>query len=250
MKQEKTYNYEIYNQIWRVGDVQNPKSWSFWEITKHFKGKKNLEIGAGNYPKIPIKDSYFLDISESAVKKMEKLGGKAVVGDGVTLPFKDNFFDLIVATHVLEHIEDDKKAFSEIARVLNPSGIFLFSVPLRMELFSKADIAVGHKRRYEIKELGDLLFKNNLKILKYRPPSFYLELINSLGGFFGFKNAFIDKKNILPAVKRLPTTIFNFFSKIMAFLERKGAPPWKTDIEDLFNYKGKKITLFCQKKAT
>ena len=33
------------------------------------------------------------------------------------MPFKDNSFDFLLCNHVLEHIEDDQKAISEIYRV-------------------------------------------------------------------------------------------------------------------------------------
>jgi SAM-dependent methyltransferase len=34
------------------------------------------------------------------------------------LPFKDEIYDVIFASHVLEHIRDDRQAISEIRRVL------------------------------------------------------------------------------------------------------------------------------------
>ena len=46
------------------------------------------------------------------------------------LPFADNSYDFIFASHVLEHIADDVKAISEICRVLKPSGIAVLPVPI------------------------------------------------------------------------------------------------------------------------
>ncbi len=43
---------------------------------------------------------------------------------------KDNSFDLVICSHVLEHIPDDKKALREIYRILNPGGIALLQVPI------------------------------------------------------------------------------------------------------------------------
>lgn len=43
----------------------------------------------------------------------------------------DNHTDIVIAIHVLEHIEDDIKAMAEIYRVLRPGGWALFMVPLR-----------------------------------------------------------------------------------------------------------------------
>lgn len=46
------------------------------------------------------------------------------------LPFPDATFDLVVASHVLEYPEDDRKAIAEIRRVLRPDGIAALPVPL------------------------------------------------------------------------------------------------------------------------
>jgi SAM-dependent methyltransferase len=42
--------------------------------------------------------------------------------DMTNIPFDENYFDLIVANHILEHIPDDKKALSELHRVLKVNG--------------------------------------------------------------------------------------------------------------------------------
>ncbi|MCB1681664.1 MAG: class I SAM-dependent methyltransferase [Rhodospirillales bacterium] len=50
--------------------------------------------------------------------------------DITAMPFKDNDFDIVICSHVLEHIPDDRKAMSEILRVLKPSGKAMLMVPL------------------------------------------------------------------------------------------------------------------------
>ncbi|MCO6565369.1 MAG: class I SAM-dependent methyltransferase [Apibacter sp.] len=54
-----------------------------------------------------------------------------VKADILDLPFKDNEFDVIFCNHVLEHIEDDAKAMSELYRVMRPGGWGIFQVPMR-----------------------------------------------------------------------------------------------------------------------
>ena len=46
------------------------------------------------------------------------------------LPFDDQSYDFVFASHVLEHIDDDQKALSEIRRVLKPHGIAVLPVPI------------------------------------------------------------------------------------------------------------------------
>lgn len=43
----------------------------------------------------------------------------------------NNIFDLIICSHVLEHIPGDSAAFSELGRILKPGGMGLLMVPIR-----------------------------------------------------------------------------------------------------------------------
>lgn len=52
-----------------------------------------------------------------------------VKADICNLPFENNSFDIVFCNHVLEHIEDDKKAMSELFRVLKPGGMGIFQIP-------------------------------------------------------------------------------------------------------------------------
>jgi SAM-dependent methyltransferase len=72
----------------------------------------------------------------------------SVRGDATALPLASGSIDLAVAFDVLEHIEDDKTAVAEIARVLRRGGTFLVSVPCDMRLWGAHDVACSHFRRY------------------------------------------------------------------------------------------------------
>ncbi len=50
--------------------------------------------------------------------------------DITTLPFPDARYDVVMAHHVLEHIDDDHRAIAELFRVLKPGGFAALSVPL------------------------------------------------------------------------------------------------------------------------
>ena len=56
-----------------------------------------------------------------------------VKADICDLPFEDNSYDVVFCNHVLEHIEDDKKAMSELYRVLKPGGFGIFQIPQDLE---------------------------------------------------------------------------------------------------------------------
>lgn len=61
---------------------------------------------------------------------------RAVQADG-RLPFDDGAFDAAVAVEVLEHIDGHDRFFAEVARVLAPNGIVLFTTPNILSLKSR-----------------------------------------------------------------------------------------------------------------
>ena len=74
--------------------------------------------------------SSFEDIDYWPVDLNPNAFGIKKIVDITNIPFDDDSFDLIMCTHVLEHIPDEKKAMSELYRVLKPkSGIAFLNVP-------------------------------------------------------------------------------------------------------------------------
>ena len=61
---------------------------------------------------------------------------RAVTSDG-RLPFDDASFDAAVAIEVLEHIDGHDRFFSEVARILRPGGIVMFTTPNILSLKSR-----------------------------------------------------------------------------------------------------------------
>lgn len=57
-----------------------------------------------------------------------------VKADILDLPFDDESFDVVICNHVLEHIEDDKKAMSELYRVMKKGGWGILQVPMKNSL--------------------------------------------------------------------------------------------------------------------
>jgi SAM-dependent methyltransferase len=57
-----------------------------------------------------------------------------VKADIQDMPFEDASFDMILCSHVLEHVDDDRKAIREIRRVLAPGGAALIQVPEEEQL--------------------------------------------------------------------------------------------------------------------
>ncbi|GLZ04056.1 hypothetical protein Acsp03_15220 [Actinomadura sp. NBRC 104412] len=98
-----------------------------------------------------------VDSSTTAVDLCLSQGIEAYHGDARYLPLPSRGQDLALAFNVLEHIEEDRDAAAEIARVLRPGGTALIAVPCDMALWSAHDVALGRVRRYSRLDLVDLL---------------------------------------------------------------------------------------------
>src|SRR5690242_9437722 len=106
-----------------------------------------------------------LDISEDAIAFCEEKGfGPVEHGDICAMPFAADSFDLVLATDVIEHVEEDDGALREIARVLRPGGTLLLTVPAFDLLWGLQDRVAQHKRRYRLKPLADKLTIAGLRV--------------------------------------------------------------------------------------
>ncbi len=70
------------------------------------------------------------------------------------LPLRADSIDVMVATDILEHLEDDIAALREFHRVLKPGGFAVITVPAFGQLWSEHDLALMHHRRYTAPQLA------------------------------------------------------------------------------------------------
>jgi ubiquinone/menaquinone biosynthesis C-methylase UbiE len=99
------------------------------------KDAKILDIGCrnGNLLKIFQDEGYInlygIDVSQKALDLVPE-GINTLLADIQNIPFENEFFDVVTATHVLEHCENPNDAVSEMIRVLKKGGLLFVEVPL------------------------------------------------------------------------------------------------------------------------
>jgi SAM-dependent methyltransferase len=124
---------------------------------------RTLEIGPGNGSHLLTED---LDDQQEyvALELRESLSDdigqghpnlRVVVGDcQARLDFPDDWFDRVLAIHVLEHLDNLPAALAEIARVLKPSGRFSVVIPaeggLGYALGRRLTVQRQFERRYNM----------------------------------------------------------------------------------------------------
>lgn len=105
-----------------------------------------------------------LDFSEEAIRFCAEKGlGTVRRGDITEMPFPDASFALVLATDIIEHVDDDVLALREIARVLRPGQSALVTVPAFPSLWGFQDVVSLHKRRYRMEPLLDRIRQAGLE---------------------------------------------------------------------------------------
>lgn len=73
-----------------------------------------------------------LDIGERLVARtMARAGSRGVVADACRLAFRDESFDVVISSEMLEHTEAPERAVTELARVLRADGLLVLTTPNR-----------------------------------------------------------------------------------------------------------------------
>jgi SAM-dependent methyltransferase len=99
--------------LWAIRDGRNELA---TKRILHFAPEKALRRALRNNPRYETADLYQTGVTHRA--------------DIRQLPLPDATYDVVIANHVLEHVDDDRRAVAELFRVLRPGGTALLTVPL------------------------------------------------------------------------------------------------------------------------
>ena len=112
----------------------------------------DIGCGDGNFTvlmakSLRAKEVYGVDISEKGVEMAKRKGVKAfkVDVDEENLPFNDNYFDVVTALEVIEHLFDPDHFLEEVYRVLKPNCIFVLSTPNLASIHNRIALLLGYQ---------------------------------------------------------------------------------------------------------
>jgi len=116
------------------------QDWLKQKIKEHVKKNKinYLDVGCGTGDLVEqiSKNECFekivgIDISPSMIKlcknKVNKKNVEFQIANIEDLKFSDNLFDIITCIHVMHHVQNIRKALSELSRVLKPNGVIIIT---------------------------------------------------------------------------------------------------------------------------
>ncbi len=219
--------------------------------------KKLLDIGCGPgaivnigyYNKFKDTQIYGIDNLKKNIGRIKKRFPQGVFNYSAAekLPFKDNYFDYILARHVLEHVDDIDKTLREIKRVTKNGATIMIAVPHeKMENVLKSldphYLGEGHhhQRMFTQKVIIDLLKKHGFKIIKvskekwplfvYTTSLYFLskftkhvEMEEQTGAFRLGKFRYLQAKSIYPILNIISGILSGlnytlpFFNKLIPF---------------------------------
>ncbi|OCX50701.1 methyltransferase type 11 [Mucilaginibacter sp. PPCGB 2223] len=172
--------YEKDDKGWRLLGAKY-KAQRIIEVSKGHTFNNVLEVGAGDGSILKLlSESNFareysaVEISESGVGRIKALqisNLKSIqVFDGYHLPFGDDEFDLVILSHVLEHVEHERILLRELRRVAKMCLIevpkdYRYGVDKRIKHF----LAYGHINMYTPTSLRYLLLTEGFTIAKDLP---------------------------------------------------------------------------------
>jgi SAM-dependent methyltransferase len=116
------------------------------------------------------------------------------------LPYENKSFDVVLASHVIEHIPNPAEIIKELGRVIRPEGILLIATPTKLPLFAWLDAFFHKMKKSNLGETQQAFTHKSLE--KTTLKSLHLP-----------KDSIIDKRGfrILSGRKKLPLENWKWF---------------------------------------
>ena len=130
-------------------------------------GMKVVELGCGNSDllsyvkeKYPDCEVYGLDFSEVVVKEMNEQFPDIYykVGDALKTPYQDNYFDVVMAGELIEHMENPDDLVKEMSRICKENGTISVSTPFR-ETTWRHEVPKEHIWEFDRQDMIDIFSK-------------------------------------------------------------------------------------------
>lgn len=175
--------YELEERHWWYAGLHELLLSTIREISGNVRTLKILDAGCGTGFMLKglerFGNAFGIDISETALEYCRRRGLRRVARSSVTaLPFADESYDVVLSADVLYHrdVGDDRRALSEIHRVLKKGGVLVMHVPAYEHLRRGHDERVHTRHRYTSGELSEKIRRNGFDLVKMNYRNSFLFL--------------------------------------------------------------------------
>ena len=170
----KKFDYENKIYLDKLNDLSFSHYSKYIKYIKKYLPDKNsvfLDVGCGNgtvlkeLKKNGYKNGFGAEISKLFIKQAKSKGlSNLAYYNGINLPFKDNYFDLIGSFNVLEHSEQPEKFLENQVLKLKKGGILIVACPNFLSVlfpsYHRRLKGIGNKTRNLL-----LIFKNGMPVI-------------------------------------------------------------------------------------
>jgi len=159
-----------------------------------------------------------LDIYPEALKYARKRTKSRLISADILKDQLSERFDAAGLFDVLEHIEDQAIFLKKTRKLLKKKGMLFITVPADQRLWSDSDELSGHKRRYNLSELKEVLENAGFEIKQLRYFGFFLYLPLLLTRRYDAKKQLSFQERFSKAYK-IPSPPLNYFLNLTFSIE-------------------------------
>jgi len=158
----------------------------FWQRKRHKiitgmldKNNDMIDIGCGSSKIIQdLPDAVAYDLSIGRLRYLRQSNKLLVCGEVRALPFKDDTFDTVIFSNIIEHVPRCDSILSEINRILRTGGTLIVATPdygkltwrIIERIYDIMKLRGGYKQkhitRYDLQSLNKILKNNGLQIVE------------------------------------------------------------------------------------
>lgn len=202
----------------RLARVDKYNEW-IYDNVREFAGKRIVDVGcaSGNITQFFLERELvigldrlpeFIDIIAKRFQAYPNFKAKLFdITDPDSVSISSEKIDTITCFNVLEHIEDDLLALSNMRRILVGKGTLILLVPAYQSLYGTMDSADSHYRRYSRKGISTILRESGFVVEK----QFYMNAFGLIGWIMNGK---VVKRNLVSDAH------YSLYNKVVPVLSR------------------------------
>ena len=201
------------------------KAQNLIDLTKQISQKRILDIGAGEGSLLSRlsdieygSEYYAVEITQKAIDIITSSNIKnlieAKLSNGYEIPYPNNFFDLAILSHVVEHLEHPRLLLYEAMRV---AKYVFIEVPLEDTLLQKNNFklnSVGHLNFYSPRTIRFLVQSCNMELIEQKITNPSKRIYKYSGGSLGLAKYYLRELS-LKLFKPIAVKIFTYHSTLL-----------------------------------